>query len=269
MRLHRELGDKDGMAWGNTLWGRLALSQSDASTARSLLEESLALSREIGAQQYFTESLSFLARVEAHQGDHATARTLYEQSLELCQEISYQVWVAPCLEGVAGVVAAQESEGASLAGNLWAVRLWGAAQTLRETIGAPMPPIDRADYERAVAAARVRLGQEAFAAAWAEGQTMTPEQALAEQGQTTMLPPLPQASSIAPANPKPTSLNGLTAREMEVLRLVAMGLTSAQIAEQLVISLLTVNTHVRSIYSKLGVTSRSAATRYAVEHQLV
>ena len=118
-------------------------------------------------------------------------------------------------------------------------------------------------------AARVRLEQEAFAAAWAEGRTMTPEQALAEQGQATMLPPIPQASSTAPANPKPTSLNGLTAREIEVLRLVATGLTSAQIAEQLVISLLTVNTHVRSIYSKLGVTSRSAATRYAVEHQLV
>jgi DNA-binding NarL/FixJ family response regulator len=56
---------------------------------------------------------------------------------------------------------------------------------------------------------------------------------------------------------------------VEVLRLLAQGLTSAQIAEQLVISLLTVNTHVRSIYNKLGVTSRVAATRYAVEHQLL
>jgi DNA-binding NarL/FixJ family response regulator len=63
--------------------------------------------------------------------------------------------------------------------------------------------------------------------------------------------------------------NGLTARELEVLRLLAQGLTSAQIAERLTLSLLTVNTHVRSIYSKLGVTSRSAATRYAMEHHLV
>jgi DNA-binding NarL/FixJ family response regulator len=54
-----------------------------------------------------------------------------------------------------------------------------------------------------------------------------------------------------------------------VLRLVAQGMTSAQIAEQLTVSVLTVNTHVRSIYSKLGVTSRSAATRYAMEHHLV
>jgi DNA-binding NarL/FixJ family response regulator len=53
-----------------------------------------------------------------------------------------------------------------------------------------------------------------------------------------------------------------------VLRLVAQGLTDAQVAEQLVISPRTVNGHLRSIYSKIEVTSRSAATRYALDHQL-
>ena len=62
---------------------------------------------------------------------------------------------------------------------------------------------------------------------------------------------------------------GLTAREVEVLRLVARGLTDAQVAEQLVISSRTVNWHLTSIYSKLQVSSRSAATRYAIEHRLV
>jgi DNA-binding NarL/FixJ family response regulator len=56
---------------------------------------------------------------------------------------------------------------------------------------------------------------------------------------------------------------------MEVLRLLAQGLTSVQIAEQLVIDVVTVNFHVRSIYSKLGVTSRAAATRYALQHHLL
>jgi DNA-binding NarL/FixJ family response regulator len=60
----------------------------------------------------------------------------------------------------------------------------------------------------------------------------------------------------------------LTAREVEVLRLVAQGLTDAQVAEHLVISPRTVNGHLRSIYSKIAVTSRSAATRYALHHQL-
>jgi DNA-binding CsgD family transcriptional regulator len=61
----------------------------------------------------------------------------------------------------------------------------------------------------------------------------------------------------------------LTRREQEVLSLLTMGLTNAQIAKRLVVSLSTVNTHVRSIYIKLEVTSRSAATRYAIEHHLV
>jgi DNA-binding NarL/FixJ family response regulator len=61
----------------------------------------------------------------------------------------------------------------------------------------------------------------------------------------------------------------LSARELEVLRLLATGLTDAQIAEHLVLSLHTIHAHLRTIYSKLGVTSRSAATRYAFEHQLV
>ena len=56
---------------------------------------------------------------------------------------------------------------------------------------------------------------------------------------------------------------------MDVLRLLATGMTDAQMAEALIVSPRTVNAHLRSIYSKLGVTSRSAATRYALEHRLV
>jgi len=120
-----------------------------------------------------------------------------------------------------------------------------------------------ADYERSVAAARAHLGEKPFAAAWAQGRTMTPEQALAAEGQPLLSTPTPSA------RPAATSPDGLTAREVEVLRLLAQGLTDAQMAEQLVLSLHTVHAHLRTIYSKLGVTSRSAATRYAFEHQLV
>jgi DNA-binding CsgD family transcriptional regulator len=61
---------------------------------------------------------------------------------------------------------------------------------------------------------------------------------------------------------------GLSAREVEVLRLVAEELSDAQIAERLYVSLHTVKSHLRSIYTKLGVSSRSAATRFALEHAL-
>jgi DNA-binding NarL/FixJ family response regulator len=134
----------------------------------------------------------------------------------------------------------------------------------------PLPPIYRADYEQAVVAARTQLGEKTFAVAWAEGRTMTPEQALAAQGPATIpAPTLAESSLTPPARLSPTYPDSLTAREVEVLRLVAQGLTNAQIAEQLILSPYTVNNHLRSILSKLGVTTRTAATRYAIEHKLV
>ena len=100
---------------------------------------------------------------------------------------------------------------------------------------------------------------------------MTPEQVLAAH-EATML--LSTSNTIGqPSTPSATTQviypDGLTARELEVLRLLAQGLADAQIAENLVLSLHTIHSHLRTIYSKLGVTSRSAATRYAFEHQLV
>jgi tetratricopeptide (TPR) repeat protein/DNA-binding CsgD family transcriptional regulator/transcriptional regulator with XRE-family HTH domain len=61
----------------------------------------------------------------------------------------------------------------------------------------------------------------------------------------------------------------LTRREREVLRFLAQGLTSSQISQELTMRVHTVNTHIRSIYTKLNITTRSAATRYALEHQLL
>jgi DNA-binding NarL/FixJ family response regulator len=96
------------------------------------------------------------------------------------------------------------------------------------------------------------------------------EQALAARGPAAMLALLPAGHpSVPPAKSSVPSPAGLTRREHQVLRLLTMGQTNLQIAEQLVISLPTVNTHVGSIYTKLGVTSRAAATRHAIEHHLV
>jgi hypothetical protein len=61
----------------------------------------------------------------------------------------------------------------------WAARLWGSAEASRERCGIPLAPLDRVDYEPAVAAARTYLGEQEFDAAWAEGRTMTLEQVLA------------------------------------------------------------------------------------------
>jgi DNA-binding NarL/FixJ family response regulator len=91
---------------------------------------------------------------------------------------------------------------------------------------------------------------------------MTPGQALAAKGKK------PFSSPTGPVTSASTYPARLTAREVEVLCVLAEGLTDGQIAEKLILSPRTVHAHISTIYSKIGVTSRSAATRYAIEHNL-
>jgi predicted ATPase/DNA-binding CsgD family transcriptional regulator len=261
--LFREVGDKVGIETFYFLSGQLALSQGDIATARRLSEQSLVINREVGHREHTAESLSLLARVEVRQGDDVAARALYERSLAVVKEGNYKWDIALYLEGLAGVVATQGEPA-------WAARLYGAVEVLRDALSVPIPPVHRAEYERSVAATRTQLGEQAFAAAWAEGRLLTPEQALAARGPVTMTTLAPAEPSTVPHAPKATTYpEGLTTREVEVLRLVAQGMTNEQLAKQLVISPRTVNTHLTSIFSKIGVSTRSAATRYAIDHHLV
>jgi predicted ATPase/class 3 adenylate cyclase/DNA-binding CsgD family transcriptional regulator len=256
----REVGHKSGVAWGLSLLGEVFLQQGDTVKARFLLEESVALSRAIGHWRSIVESLFVLGSIEALEGDYPAARTCYEESLAIVREIGANLSIHFSLERLAAVVAVQGDPG-------WAAHLWGATESLCETMGTPIPPVYRPDYDRSVAAARAQLSEKAFAAAWTQGKMMTLEQALAAKTMTpTPLPTRLTSTPLMKSSPLPA---GLSAREVEVLRLVTQGLTNEQVAEQLVISARTVNTHLTSIYSKIGVSSRSAATRYAMEHHLV
>jgi len=99
---------------------------------------------------------------------------------------------------------------------------------------------------------------------------MTPEQALSAEVQAPLLKEVLRAPPAVPKSAQTLVIpGGLTAREVEVLRLVAMGLNNSQIAERLVLSPNTVNAHIQSIYRKIDVSSRSAATRFAMEHLLI
>jgi predicted ATPase/DNA-binding CsgD family transcriptional regulator len=251
----REIGFKEGIAASFWLSGLVALGQGDLVTAHSLAEKSVVLYKEMGHRHGTSESLSAFGKVLAAEADYTAARIQYEESLEIIGGLGEKWIIATCLLGLGEVVAAQRQ----LA---WAAQLWGAADALRDALGVPIPPFELADYERSLSAVRVHLGERAFAAAWSQGRSMTPEQALAAKGEKPASPP---STTVAPPQTYPA---GLTAREVEVLRLLAGGLTDAQIAEKLVLSPRTIHAHISSIYSKLGVTSRSAATRYAIEHHL-
>jgi predicted ATPase/class 3 adenylate cyclase/DNA-binding CsgD family transcriptional regulator len=263
LALARQEGYKEALAYALFVSGQMALQQGDYATARAQLEEGLALSRELGDRQSVAQSLMGLAAVSFFQGDYAAARALLEESLTLFQEMGNTWFIAICLVVFAALAAVQGAW-------TWVARLLGAAEALCQAIHGVLPPFVRAIQEFTSAAARAQLGEDVFTEAWVEGHTMTPEQALAAQGPVTTPATAPAGPSSVPHAPKaPTSPDGLTAREVEVLRLVAQGLTNGQVAQRLVISPRTVDTHLTSIYSKIGVSSRAAATRYAMEHHLV
>jgi ATP/maltotriose-dependent transcriptional regulator MalT len=142
---------------------------------------------------------------------------------------AYKEAIAAGLEGLATLEAGQGTP-------CQAAWLWGAAHALCEAIAAPMYPVYRANYEQAMTLARAQLGEQAFGVAWAEGRLMTEQQALAAQEQEMPPTARPTDPLPPPAMKSSTFAAGLTARELEVLRLLAQGRTDDQIAEHLVIS---------------------------------
>jgi DNA-binding CsgD family transcriptional regulator len=243
--------------------------QGEAATARALFEESLALIQALRQRQNFAHPLYFLGKVTAVQGDLPAAHAFHQQALALFQELGDQGSLAACLESWASVVAKQGEA-------IWAAQLWGAAEVLREASGPSSlftlitTPGERVNAEQMRTLVQAELGEQAFAHAHAKGRVMTPAQALSAQEHIVLTSHL-RAPVSAERQPMPSrsATDDLTDREMEVLRLVARGLTDAQVADILVVSPRTVNAHLRTIYSKLGITSRHAATLFALEHQLI
>ena len=174
LTLLQEIDNPWERAYPLVLSGQLSLQQGEQALARDLFEESRISFKEAGDQAGTAEALIGLASVAAMQGDFVAARDLYQESLLILQRIDYQELIPPCLEGLAIVVAEQGEL-------LRAAHLWGAAEALREAIGTPLPPVYRLDYERVVTQARAQPGSETFAIAWAEGRTITLEQAVTKQ----------------------------------------------------------------------------------------
>ena len=140
-------------------------------------------------------------------------------------------------------------------------RLWGAADAMTEAYGTHLTQAGRAllDYEGRIGTARERVDERSWVVAWAEGRRMTVDQAI---GYALDEP----AAQVSPMDGHPA---GLTDREVDVLRLVAQGLTSADVGQRLFLSSRTVEWHLSSIYTKLDARSRTEAARFAVDHGLV
>jgi predicted ATPase/DNA-binding CsgD family transcriptional regulator len=287
--LWREVGDKQGLAQALRFLSGSFESRGDYAAARPLAEESVKLFREGEDTFGLGITLSRLGITALAQGDYEVARAALEEGVEICRSIEDDWALALALRNL-GIGALRESKHeeavARLAESLGVLKetgnplymqnlellaaavsmrgdhrraaiLFGAAEALRDAVGAFVLPLYRAEYDRGLAAARAGLNEATFSAAWSEGRAMTPGEAI----EYTLRTDEPPASS------KETA--GLSERELEVLRLVAEGLTDAQVARELYLSPRTVGWHLRSVYRKLGVPSRAAAAKAAVERSLI
>ncbi len=237
-----------------------AMDEGDYDRAAALAEEKLALNRELRDIHDITVALILSGMIALVRGDHERAAVLFEEDLLLLRKLGDTESIIHCLLGLAAVAIPRGEP-------VRAARLRGAAEALQEATGslADSPFVrSQYDHESLLATARSRLDEALWEAARAEGRAMSPEEAV-EYALS-----VEEEQPAAPALEDPSTYPaGLSAREVEVLGLVARGLTNAQIAKELFISPRTVNRHLNSIYQKIGVGSRAAATRFALEHDLV
>jgi hypothetical protein len=118
-------------------------------------------------------SFFVLGQLALFRGDAAGARAHCRQGLLIWWDHGARPELPSYLEALAQAAGLQgEPERAA--------RLWGAVEALRESIGVPCPPVDLSRCQDSIAAARAALGSEAFAAAWADGRSMTLNEAIAE-----------------------------------------------------------------------------------------
>ena len=251
VELFRQGDDTFGLGITLSRLGITALAQGDHAAARAALEEGVAICREIDDDWALALALRNLGIGALREGDHEEAVARLAESLTVLQETGNPLYMQN-LELLAAAVSMQGD-------HRRAALLFGAAEALRQAVGAFVLPLYRAEYERGVAGTRAGLTEATFNAAWSEGRAMTPEQAV-EYALVT-------EQSAALSSEDTASL--LSERQVEVLVLVAEGMTDPQVAERLYLSPRTVSQHLRSIYRKLGVPSRAAAAKEAVERGLL
>jgi non-specific serine/threonine protein kinase len=218
--------------------------------AREQIEQALQAARAANYTTGILLALGDLGDIARDQGDSTRALNFYREALILGQERPRTRVVVDVIEAV-GIVAATTGEAET------AARLLGAAEALRKRMGLRFRVQEnQAALALAEAACRASLGEVRFAAALAAGRSLTPAEAV--------------AAALAPFSP-PEAVSGvsLTPREVEILRLLASGMTDPAIAVALFISPRTVENHVARLFGKLGVRTRAAATAAAISRGLV
>ncbi len=269
LQLFREIGDKEDIANKFAQLGALSARRGNDPRAMRLLEESLTLTREVGHAAGTAFALRVLSLVASRQGDDPKAATALLDCLKLDRRLGNRQGLAECLLKLC-VISSKLGQVANAACFSAASEIFGVQPSIS------LSPVEREHHNRQIQVLRTQMGDAAYDAAWAHGSTLNIEHALIELEKIvapSQTPAAPAAQLVYPTDqhfePLPDGQEALTARELDVLRLVVRGLTYEQIGKQLFIGTRTVESHLRTVYGKLGVRSRHEATRHALQHRLV
>ena len=254
-RLYVTVGDRGGQA--NAVGSRalIAREQGDTVRAARLFREALELFRSIGEEWGAANSLANLGQVMLADGDRTAAAAAFSEALQLRRALGDILHMPECFEGLAALVADRQPRRAA--------RLLGAAEALRDRLGAPVAAVDRTRLTEVVERVRRRsIRLEAFQSAWQEGRGMALEQAIGLALQDEPLDGVVEPDSTS-------ELERLSPREREIARLIGQGRSNRQIAEMLVLSVKTVESHVKNVFTKLQVGTRAEIAAWVARHGLI
>jgi non-specific serine/threonine protein kinase len=257
--LKERIGDEWGVTQSRAHLGQVKYGQRELDMAAMLLEEAITGNRGYVDQFDLAAALGFLALVRCDQRRHQDAASLLAEALPIWQDLDSQENLAEWLADVATLAAGSSLEEAG-------ARFMGAASTLRDVLGHAFVLPERNAYERAEQSMRDALGLAAYDRARQAGSSTPIQQALADATAFLEQVRIPTARAGAERALAPF---GVTARELEVLRLLAEGKSDKEIAEALFIGLRTVETHVSNLLAKLGARNRAEAAALATRQNLL
>ncbi|HEY7035457.1 MAG TPA: LuxR C-terminal-related transcriptional regulator [Thermomicrobiales bacterium] len=259
LAIARTRGDDVSAAVALDNLATVAYFRQEYERATALADEALRLQESVARVSWGTAfSLYILASVNADIGAYVEAARLAGDCLMLAWRLRASGWVAGGLLQLARTAAGCDQPEQ-------AARLFGAEAAVLAAIGESTGE-EHTIRERTVARVRSALGEPAFRAAWTAGSALSQEDAVAEA--LAVAAALAEAAETAGSD-VPAPGHGLTAREVDVLRLLVEGRSNAEIAAALFVGAGTVKSHVANILAKLGVPTRAAAAAHAVHHGLV
>ncbi|MGH3813138.1 MAG: LuxR C-terminal-related transcriptional regulator [Pseudonocardiaceae bacterium] len=249
----RPLGFPYHVAQGLWVLGAAQLTTGALGAAEAALIEAKELATAISNPWLAAHANHHLGELARRRDDPSQAEDLHHEALTLRARAGLRPGVAESLESLAALATDQESFSE-------AARLFGATSAMRAEIGLARWPADQASYDTDVARARDALGEHAFDAVWVEGEALTVDEAVT------------YVSRARGERKRPSSgWASLTPTELEVVKLVAKGLTNPEVGERLFIGRGTVKTHLAHVFTKLGIATRSElaaeATRRGVRRQ--